>query len=61
MPVESAEWLPDDPMRDYAAIKAVINGTEWTIPDDMSLGLRREVEEWVEAGNRIAPAAETKS
>jgi hypothetical protein len=39
----------------------VINGTEWTIPDDMSLGLRREVEEWVEAGNRIAPAAETKS
>jgi hypothetical protein len=60
MPVTSAEWLPDDLMRDYKALKAVIDGQEWTIPDDMSLGLRREVEEWVEEGNRIAPAAEVK-
>ena len=61
MPVTSAEWLPDDPMRDYKAIKAVIDGQEWTIPDDMSLGLRQQVEEWVEAGNRIAPAQEAEA
>jgi hypothetical protein len=61
MPVTSAEWLPDDPMRDYKAILAVIDGQEWTIPDDMSLGLRKEVELWVEAGNRIAPAQEEKT
>jgi hypothetical protein len=60
MPVTSAEWLPDDPMRDYKAIKAVIDDQEWTIPDDMSLGLRQQVEQWVEAGNQIAPAAEEK-
>jgi hypothetical protein len=60
MPVTSAEWLPDDPMRDYKALKAMIDDQEWTIPDDMSLGLRQQVEEWVEAGNKIAPAAEVK-
>jgi hypothetical protein len=61
MPVTSAEWLPDDPMRDYKAIKAVIDGQEWTIPDDMSLDLRRQVEEWELTGNKIAPAKEVKT
>lgn len=60
MPVTSAEWLPDDPMRDYKALKAVIDGEEWTIPDDLSLGLRKQVEDWVEEGNEIASAKEVK-
>jgi hypothetical protein len=55
--IESAEWMPETMPGQMKMIKAVIDGREWYVPDDMENRDRQDIEEWTKAGNQIAPAA----
>lgn len=37
------------------SIVATIDGTEWTVPDDMANSFRQRIAEWEAEGNTIAP------
>jgi hypothetical protein len=56
--IESAEWMPETMPGQMRMIKAVIDGKEWFVPDDLQNRDRQDIEEWTKAGNQIAPAVE---
>jgi hypothetical protein len=53
MEITSAEWI--SPLEDVLSIKAVIDGQEMIIPDDMGNRHRQEIADWEAIGNVIAP------
>jgi hypothetical protein len=59
--IESAEWMPEVPGQTIKMIKAMIDGKEWFVPDDMENKDRQDIEAWVQAGNQIKSAPLQKS
>jgi hypothetical protein len=55
--IESAEWMPETMPGQMKMIKAVIDGKEWFVPDDMENRDRQDIAAWVEDGNEIKAAA----
>lgn len=53
--IESAQWATPPNSTSVGVIIAVIDGVEWSVPDDMTNRMRQDIQEWVELGNVIAP------